>query len=141
MNKEEKILEYVDNLIEENNDLPIIVEGKKDEIALRRLGAKGDILRLNRGMTLTEFCDFIIKKYKKVILLLDWDKKGNLLLNQIEAILKSNGIDCDVTFRRKIISLVGNSIRSVEEIYYLYVLSYQELNFHLPKNRTKFRKR
>lgn len=125
--KEEKIVELVESLIEENESTPVIVEGKRDEIALRKIGLKGEILRLNLGMTLTGFCEFIINNYSRVILLLDWDKKGNVLSILIEKILVSNGIVCRINYREEIQSIVGNSIRSVEEIYPLYVLSLEKL--------------
>lgn len=125
--KEEKIVELVESLIEENESTPVIVEGKRDEIALRKIGLKGEILRLNLGMTLTGFCEFIINNYSRVILLLDWDKKGNELSILIEKILVSNGIVCRINYREEIQSIVGNSIRSVEEIYPLYVLSLEKL--------------
>lgn len=125
--KEEKIVELVESLIEENESTPVIVEGKRDEIALRKMGLKGEILRLNLGMTLTGFCEFIINNYSRVMLLLDWDRKGNELAILIEKILASNGIVCEIKYREEIQAIVGNSIRSVEEIYPLYVLSLERL--------------
>ncbi|MGC8565428.1 MAG: toprim domain-containing protein [Thermoplasmata archaeon] len=125
--KEERIIEVIDSLIEDNETMPVIVEGKRDEIALRKIGLKGEILRFNLGMSMTGFCEFIIQNYKKVILLFDWDKKGNNLLSSMEKILISNGVMCDIEKRNEIQSIVGNSIRSVEEIYPFYILSLEKL--------------
>lgn len=135
--KEEKIVELVESLIEENENTPIIVEGKRDEIALRKIGLKGEILRLNLGMTLTSFCEFIINNYSRVILLLDWDRKGNELSILLEKILVSNGIVCEIKHREEIQAIVGNSIRSVEEIYPLYVLSLERLTFKSIKRNSR----
>ncbi len=125
--KEERIIEVIDSLIEDNEIMPVIVEGKRDEIALRKIGLKGEILRFNLGMSMTGFCEFIIQNYKKVILLFDWDRKGNNLLSSMEKILISNGVMCDTEKRNEIQSIVGNSIRSVEEIYPFYILSLEKL--------------
>jgi len=46
--KEEKIFKILTSLSEESlNGTPIIVEGKKDVIALRMLGVKGIIITIN----------------------------------------------------------------------------------------------
>ncbi len=141
MLKEERVIEFVESVIEENNNVPIIVEGKRDELALRKLGLKGKIIRLNSGNSLIEFCESIGKNYKKVILFLDWDEKGNQLSNSLEKILTSNGVECEITQRKNLYSLVGKSIRSVEELYSLYIFSLEKLGFQNAKSIPKRIKR
>ena len=57
---EQKLQELFDELILTNETTPIIVEGKNDEAALRKIGAKGDIIRLNIGQSILNFCEEIV---------------------------------------------------------------------------------
>ena len=80
----EDVLKALSELIEENKSRPVIVEGEKDVDALRRLGLTGEIITLNSGITLIDFCDKIAEKYNEVIILTDWDRKGGFLHRTIE---------------------------------------------------------
>ncbi|MDI6890446.1 MAG: hypothetical protein QMC83_05820 [Thermodesulfovibrionales bacterium] len=75
----ERLREVIEALYEINKTVPIIVEGKKDVSALRRLGLIGEIITLHRGKGLHDFCADIAEKFHRVIILLDWDKKGENL--------------------------------------------------------------
>ena len=61
----EDIEKAVDELLDENQTVPVIVEGEKDINALRKLGATGEIIRINSGTNLIDFCDKIAEKYKQ----------------------------------------------------------------------------
>ncbi len=80
----EDVQKALSELIEENKATPVIVEGEKDIDALRKLGLKGEIITLNSGVTLIDFCDKIAEKYEEVIILTDWDRKGGFLYRTIE---------------------------------------------------------
>lgn len=84
----EEIEKTLDELREDNKSYPIIVEGKKDVAALRFLGCQGVILTVNKGVSLTAFCDEIASMYNSVILLTDWDRKGGSLCKRIMRLLK-----------------------------------------------------
>jgi len=60
----EKILE---ELREKNREAPIVVEGIKDKIALQSLGITGEIITINAGKSLTDFCDSILARYREII--------------------------------------------------------------------------
>ncbi len=75
----ERLREIFAALYEVNKRFPVIVEGKKDAIALKKLGLTGDIITLHSGKNLYDFCEDIIERFAKVILLLDWDTKGEIL--------------------------------------------------------------
>ena len=98
----EKTLEDIEKalseLIEENKKVPIIVEGEKDEEALRKLGMTGEIIRFNTGMSISNFCDMISRRYKSIILLTDWDKKGGFLCFTIKKNLESR-VKCNTKYR------------------------------------------
>jgi 5S rRNA maturation endonuclease (ribonuclease M5) len=75
----ERLREVLEALNEVNKRVPVIVEGKRDAIALRKLGLVGEIITLHRGKGLYDFCEEIVERFTKVVILLDWDEKGELL--------------------------------------------------------------
>jgi 5S rRNA maturation endonuclease (ribonuclease M5) len=86
------------SLREENKTVPIIVEGDKDIEALRKLDITGEIIRFNVGLSIPDFCDMISQKYKNIILLTDWDKKGGYLCSTIKKNLESR-VGCNTRYR------------------------------------------
>jgi 5S rRNA maturation endonuclease (ribonuclease M5) len=70
-----------------NEDVPIIVEGKRDIKALRELGLQGKLIPLNNGMGLYEFCEGILERHSKVVLLMDWDNNGEHLFRELSTYL------------------------------------------------------
>ncbi len=76
----------VEDIIDLNENAPVIVEGKRDVAALRRLGLQGTVLTINGPGTLVSFCDRIAEAYPEAILLMDWDRTGG----QIMRILRDN---------------------------------------------------
>lgn len=86
----EKIREVIEALNEANKHLPIIVEGKRDVQALRDLGLSGSIITLHNGKSLYDFCMDISERFKEVILLLDWDEKGEELNRELTENLRGH---------------------------------------------------
>ena len=94
----EDLEEALFDLREENKTVPIIVEGDKDIEALRKLNITGEIIRFNVGLSIPDFCDMISQKYKNIILLTDWDKKGGYLCSTIKKNLESR-VGCNTRYR------------------------------------------
>ncbi len=98
----EKSLEDLEKALfelrEENRIIPIIVEGDKDIVALRKLDVTGKIIRFNQGLSIPDFCDMISQKYKSIILLTDWDRKGGYLCSTIKKNLESR-VTCNTRYR------------------------------------------
>lgn len=90
LERAERLREIIEDLSEINKLVPIIVEGKKDAIALRKLGILGEIITLHNGKNLYDFCMDIMERYSKVVILLDWDKKGDNLNKIISENLKGH---------------------------------------------------
>ncbi len=80
----ERLREVLAELIEVNKSTPVIVEGKKDALALRSLGLDGEIITLHRGQNLYEFSEEIIESYGTAVLLLDWDQRGDQMTKALE---------------------------------------------------------
>lgn len=79
----EKIKKVLQYLYEINKFVPIIVEGKKDKKALRELGFDGEIITLHSGKSIYEFSETVAHRYEKIVLLIDWDEKGQELYKKI----------------------------------------------------------
>jgi 5S rRNA maturation endonuclease (ribonuclease M5) len=109
----EDIEKILDDLRLENKTIPIIVEGDKDREALQSLNITGEIIRFNQGMSITDFCDSISKKYRKIILLTDWDKKGGFLCSIMKKNLESRVL-CNVYFRECLAK--KSMVRTVESL-------------------------
>lgn len=95
----DEVLKIIDELIDENKDIPILVEGGKDKKALKKLNIKGKIITINSGKNLIDFCDKLAKKYNEIIILTDWDRKGGFLRKRIQQNLKGR-TKCITKYRR-----------------------------------------
>ncbi|MFQ6135984.1 MAG: toprim domain-containing protein [Candidatus Hydrothermarchaeales archaeon] len=103
-NKYEDLVERIEELKTLSNEVPIIVEGKKDEKALRSLGVEGEIFRISSGMSLYEFCEGISDRYSEVILLTDLDGEGERLARKLKNYLIHKGVKIYETFRKDILN-------------------------------------
>jgi len=86
----ERLRKIIEALYEINKGIPVIVEGKKDASALRNLGLTGEVIILHNGKSLYDFCTDITERFHRVILLLDWDKKGETLNKILSENLKGH---------------------------------------------------
>jgi 5S rRNA maturation endonuclease (ribonuclease M5) len=111
----ERLREIFAGLNEVNKRFPVIVEGKKDAVALRKLGLAGEIIILHSGRNLYEFCEDIMERFPRVVILLDWDAKGEVLNKTISRYL---GGHCEEfsAFREVIKILCQKEIKDVEGI-------------------------
>ena len=95
---------------------PIIVEGRKDKLSLRRLGVEGKILCVKS--TGVGFFDFVerVKPWREAIILTDFDREGKELSSQLVKELSRIRIKADDSLWRELRSLGRSEIRSVEEL-------------------------
>ena len=98
---------------------PVIVEGKRDTIALRNLGFDGFIIELNDGNSVLSTVENIAHKFGRrsmFIVLTDWDRTGGTLARQ----LKEYGESCDLIpnlrIRQKLSILSSKDITCIEEL-------------------------
>jgi len=115
--KEEKIAQTLNTLAEESaKGTPILVEGKKDVEALRILGIEGPIESVKTGGR--SFVDVVSEleesKSPKVILLLDFDRRGKEGTKRLQLSLEKAKIRVDVEFWRAFSRLVGRDVQCVE---------------------------
>ena len=77
-------------------DAPVIVEGKRDTVALRYLGYSGNLIELNDGKSVLSTVENLVQKYGRgsnFVILMDWDRTGEKLPKQ----LKDYGESCDLS--------------------------------------------
>jgi len=110
-----RLRDVFEALYEVNKRFPVIVEGKKDAIALKKLGLIGEIIILHSGKNLYEFCEDIVAKFSKVVILLDWDAKGENLYKVIGKNLTGHWEEFS-PFRDVIKILCQKDIKDVEGI-------------------------
>ncbi|MCL5874447.1 MAG: toprim domain-containing protein [Candidatus Thermoplasmatota archaeon] len=116
----ERIFKSLEDLKERNRSIPIIVEGKNDIRALRRLNFEGEILQLHSLMTIEGFCRNLSKNHKEVILLLDWDSKGKRLTSSLIRHLNSYEVKTDFDFWKLCFSMVSqmSNVESLPSVFY-----------------------
>lgn len=115
----EKIREVLHYLYEINKLVPIIVEGKRDKKALRSIGFDGEILTLHSGKSLYEFSEHIQEKFDKVVLLIDWDQKGEEIYMKVGESLQGMWEDF-ASIRELLKILCQKEISEIEEIPTLF---------------------
>lgn len=119
--KSTKLNKKIDEVLEElriaNETIPIIVEGKNDEVTLRKLGFKGQILRFNIGQSVLTFCEDIAKSYDEVILLLDWDDKGQQLLKKFKNYFEPTNVTIFENFWQDLKRFCSKDIHQVEYLH------------------------
>jgi len=103
----ENLIKSLNYLKEKNMDVPIIVEGKNDIRALRKLGLSGEILQLPRNVSLENFCNILSFKYKEIILLMDWDKSGKKNMYLLLKYLRHYGVNVNIDFWKLCFSLAS----------------------------------
>jgi 5S rRNA maturation endonuclease (ribonuclease M5) len=110
----EKIEDVLYELKQKNVKAPIIVEGEADVKALRELGLEGEIISINKGQSLFNFCEDLAKKYTEVIILTDWDRKGGHLSKVLSEDLKANDLHFDTEIRARLGGLCKKETKDVE---------------------------
>lgn len=111
----ERLRDVLDDLNEINRLVPVIVEGKKDASALRKLGLVGEIITFNRGMPIYEFCEDISDRYRRVLLLMDWDPEGDSLQKKLGRELKGYWEEFS-SLRKMLRILCQKDIKDIEGI-------------------------
>jgi 5S rRNA maturation endonuclease (ribonuclease M5) len=114
MEQTEKILNNLRSLSE--SGIPIIVEGRKDEAALRKLGVQGRILPLKaHGESRHDFLERL-DGTKSAVILTDFDREGKKLETWLYKELLQRGVKSDLKLWSRIKSLARAEVRSVEEL-------------------------
>ena len=107
----------VEDLIESLNsrkDSIVVVEGRKDEEALKALGFTGRVCQFHKFKGLARFADYVAV-YENLVLLLDSDRKGAYLTRRIRSLLEHR-TTIDLSYRRKLTVITKGRIRHIEDL-------------------------
>ena len=108
------------------NGSVIIVEGSKDAASLRELGINGEIF-MSSNTPDAVLVDRIGNR--DVIILTDFDRRGELLEKSLVQKFSSWGITPNVEFKKKIFSIVSKDIVFIENLANYYRKLETEFNF------------
>jgi len=115
--KLEEILKLLEKLATESaKGTPIIVEGQNDINTLHKLGVKGDIIPAkSSGKSFLDVLGEVEGRGKrKVILLMDFDRRGKEWTNRLAHRLEEMKINPNLIFWKELLGLVGHDVKDIE---------------------------
>ncbi|MDI6644305.1 MAG: toprim domain-containing protein [Methanobacteriaceae archaeon] len=111
----EEELEELKFCVEEG--VPILIEGKRDEEALRELGINGNFIKVSgSGLKLYEIAEIAAEASSKVVILTDFDKKGNELAKRLSKDIQSLGSHPNLKIRKKIMGMTRRYIKDIQSL-------------------------
>ncbi len=113
---EQEIIELKNFISQLNSmkDSVVVVEGKRDSIALKKLGYSGKILEFHKFGGMVNFTDSVAK-YKNLIILFDRDKKGRSLTGRTIQLLQRR-TKVDLSYKRKLREITKGKIMFIEQL-------------------------
>jgi 5S rRNA maturation endonuclease (ribonuclease M5) len=107
------IREFIDSLNSEKGSA-VVVEGKRDSAALKKLGFTEKILEFHRFGGITKFADSV-SDHKCLIILFDSDRKGRYLTRRvIEQLERRTRID--LSYKKKLTEITRGKVRAIEDL-------------------------
>lgn len=122
-NQKLQIVREIKEFINQINNEPaheslILVEGKKDREALAYLGCNGNIMMYHNFKNTIDLVDKFRDNYKKLIILLDLDRSGELMTKKICNILSHRYID--QKYRMRVLRITQGRVKNIEELKAFY---------------------
>lgn len=105
----EKERELLRKLRERAKKAVLIVEGKKDKLALKSLRIDADFFLLCRqNRSIPESAEKIAEEYDKAILMLDQDKQGKIMEKKMTTYLQRFGVKVNRKLGRELLRLADS---------------------------------
>ncbi|AAB85388.1 toprim domain-containing protein [Methanothermobacter thermautotrophicus] len=96
--------------------IPILIEGRKDEEALRELGVNGPFIKVSgTRLSLSEIA-LRASRTSRVIILTDFDRKGSELAKRLYRDMQSLGADPDLRIRRRLMGMTRRYIKDIQSL-------------------------
>jgi len=99
----------------DNEETIVVVEGKRDFLAIKSLGYKGKVFQLCGSGKGTGNLASELSYFKKVVIMLDYDKKGESLARSVIEKLSYGGVTIDLNTRKKVRE-IANGINHIEDL-------------------------
>ena len=105
---------------------PVLIEGKKDKTALLSLSFDGELELVNRGWPLEKLAGWFAQRLQhknpidgkeSIILLMDWDRTGGRLQNDLRRRLRAFDISVDEYTRQTLMRALKPETRVVEDLH------------------------
>ncbi|WP_424357816.1 DNA primase [Methanocella sp. MCL-LM] len=98
------------------NGSVILVEGRRDREALDALGVRGEIIMTSQR-TLLNLCEELARTGSDVIILSDWDERGDEVAGLLHTYLEADGLRPDLAIRDRVKTLARKEIKDVENLH------------------------
>ena len=122
----DRIQQVLENLIADSaKGCPIVVEGRNDFRALEQLGIKGKIItaKASGRSFLDVTTELETQSCPQLILLLDFDRRGEELTKRLTRHLETVKKKTNVNFWKELRALVGRDVKDIEGLpTYLHTL-------------------
>ncbi len=92
----------------------VVVEGKRDSEALKKLGFTEQVLEFHSFGGITKFADSVAH-HKNLIILFDSDRKGKYLTRRIIEQLERR-MRIDLSHKKRLVEITKGKIRAIEEL-------------------------
>jgi 5S rRNA maturation endonuclease (ribonuclease M5) len=97
--------------------IPVLIEGRKDEKALKELGVNGNFIKVSgSGLKLFEIAEIATQSSSRVVILTDFDRKGNQLARRLSEDIQRLGCHPDLRLRRTIMGITRRFIKDIESL-------------------------
>ena len=113
----EQEIDEVKNFVSHLNSMKksvVIVEGKRDTAALRKVGFSGKILEFHKFGGMVNFADSVAK-YDRLIILFDRDRKGRTLTGKTIRLLQRR-TRIDLSFKKRLRVITKGKIMFIEQL-------------------------
>ena len=102
---------------ESENGSVIVVEGKRDAVALSKVGFTGNPTVFHHFKGMANFIDSQDhSNKKKIILLLDMDRTGKYLTSRLVSQLQSRRKNVSLSYKRTLAKITNGKVRHVEDL-------------------------
>jgi len=113
---EQEIIELKNFVLQLNSkkDSVVVVEGKRDSNALRKIGYSGKVLEFHKFKGMIDFTDYAAK-YENIIILFDRDRRGRHLTGKTIQLLQRR-TNVDLSYKRKLRLITNGKIMFMEQL-------------------------
>ena len=120
---------------------PVLIEGIKDVKAIRKLGFTGVIEQLNRGWDRSRLVAYLFEKYgcnnpndggPAIILLMDWDRTGGRIQNDMSIRLRAMDVSLDEETRIELVRAMKPEGKTIESLAPFASELREKMSYHDP---------
>lgn len=112
----ERIQDVLERLKEVLSDSILLVEGHKDVAALKNVGIDGEFYCVQSGGGPVKASEYVWNAGKDAVILTDWDRRGNILAQDLRENLSSLEVAYDDSVRSDLSFLCRPFAKDVESL-------------------------